>query len=354
MTSGNNTGALRPYTAIQMTEAALRQAGVKQAMFTSETLDIAMDVFNRMLDDMLNLGLQLWGRDRVVLPPYFNRQQGPLPLGTPVGIDLQQRTLLRPQPLLVQTDQGGDASLAFDGNLSTVCQQTAIDGSITAIYQGGTVVTQLGVMFVQAGPQAFFVEYSMDGITWQAIDMVSVTIDAPNTWFWKEIDGAPPALGWRLRNVSTQPLVVAEVYFGNNPQDIPIPPFTYDDWDALPNKNTPGQPIQWFQDRQLAAPILFVWPVPDATALFMTLVTRRRRFLNQITDWQQSLDITSRWYEGITASLARRLCKEVEGAELGRMPMLLAEEASAMQLATGEERDPAPSRYNPGLEVYNF
>lgn len=353
MSSGSS--ALRSYTAIQLTERALRQAGVKAPQFTSEVLEIAMDVFNAMLDEFLNLGIQLWGRDRVILPLYLNRNQVVTPQGTSVIIDLQQRTMMRPAPISVSSDQGGDATLAFDGDLSTTCVQTATLGSIAAFYQGGVSISQVGVQFGNAGAMSYFVEYSLDGLTdWTAIEAVAVAV-AAGQWVWVELDGAPPALGWRIRSMSPdQPLMVNELFFGNNPQDIPLPPFTYDDWDALPNKLTPGQPLQWYQDRQLDVPVLFVWPVPDPTSVFMTLVARRRRYLDQVTDWTQSLDLSRRWYEFATASLARRLCKELPEADISRFQMLQGEEASTLALAAGEERDPAPSRYNPGLEVYNF
>jgi hypothetical protein len=37
-----------------------------------------------------------------------------------------------------------------------------------------------------------------------------------------------------------------------------------------------------------------------------------------------------------------------------RFQALNQAESQAMSLAAGEERDPAPMRYNPGLEVYRF
>ena len=86
----------------------------------------------------------------------------------------------------------------------------------------------------------------------------------------------------------------------------------------------------------------------------MTLVARRRRFLNNVINMQQTFDLSRRWYEFTTCSLARRLCKEIPEADMSRFQMLQSEELNALLLAQGEERDPAPTRWNPGLEVYNF
>jgi len=356
LSSFSNTGQLRAYTAVQILESALRQAGVKPAQFTSEMVEVAYDVFNRMLEEFLNLGIQLWGRDEVIVPLYVNRNDCPTPLGTSVVLNVQQRTLSRPTPLLVSSDQGGTAALAFDGKLNTACVQTAGSGAIAATFAApGVEINNVGVNFALSGQFGYMIEYTLDGVLWTAIDAASVVVVA-GQWVWRELSGAPTALGWRIRNTSPDPpfLAVNEVYFGNSPVDIPIGVINKDDWDALPDKTTPGPPWLWYQDRILPSPVLNVWPRPDDTAKFLSLVCRRRRFLDQVTNMQQTLDLTPRWNEFVTASMARRLCKEIPEADIKRFAMLKDEEAGCAALATSEERDPAPQRYNPGLEVYNF
>src|SRR5262249_9941611 len=245
--------------------------------------------------------------------------------------------------------------LAFDGDLSTSCTQLNPLGSITAMYDPpGVEINNVGIFFAKAGEYGYMTEYTLDGLTWIAIDAASVVVGA-GQWVWRELSGAPTALGWRIRNVTTDlPLDIGEIYFGNMPTDIPIGVLTKDDWDALPDKTTPGPPWVYFQDRILPAPILWVWPRPNEQAKFITLVCRRRRFLDQITSMTQALDLSPRWNEFVTASMARRLCKELPEADMTRFQMLMSEEAGAAAEATAEERDPAPMRYNPGLEVYSL
>ena len=217
------------------------------------------------------------------------------------------------------------------------------------------MISNYGVNIPVADLFAWMIEYSFDGDLWVAIDAQSVESFA-GQWFWFDIDGGPAAQYWRMRSVSDPdaPLQVAELFFGNNPSEIPMGVWNVNDYDAMPNKLDPGDPWQWFQDRRLDTPTLIVWPVPTVTSTFMTLVARRRRFLNMLLDMQQSFDLSRRWYEFATTSLARRLCKELPEADMSRFPMLQSEELGALQLAQGEERDPAPERYQPGLEVYNF
>lgn len=346
---------LRSYSGQQMLERALRQAGVKSKDFTLEMSEIAFDVVNTMFQDFLNLGIQLWARDQVILPCYLNRAEVPMPLDTSVVFDCRQRTLMRPTPNSVTTDQGGNAALAFDGDLNTTCVQTAINGSITAVYPSdGIIVTTVGINFAFSGPAAVMIEWSQDGIAWDAITTIADAGVSPGQWIWVDVEGSPSAVQWRARSVGPVPFAVNELYFGNTPSEIPMGVWNVDDYDANPVKTTPGAPWIYFQDRRIQAPTLIIWPVPDTTFLFGMLVARRRRYLDQVTDWQQTMDLSVRWYEFVTASFARRLCKELPEADMNRFDMLRSEEMGSLMLAQGEERDPAPERYNPGLEVYNF
>jgi hypothetical protein len=350
-TSGSNTGALRPYTARQMLEEALRRAGIKPAQFTSEMVESAYDIFNVMLDEQLNLGIQLWARDQIILPIYQNQNQIPCPLGTSLVISANQRTLMRVEASVAFTDGAGSPGLAFDDDFATACINTAPNGYIGAFFAEPTTVTTVGILFEAAGQFGLFYEYTTDGVTWTAIDASDV-VAAAGQWLWVDIEGVEGTTGFRVRSVGNDNFAVSEMFFGNTPQEIPMGMWSNDDWNAMPVKTTPGQPINWYQDRQLDTPVLYVWPMPDNTAKYMQVVCWRRRYLNQLTDMMQTLDISRRWNEAITASLARRFCRSIPEADMNRYNMLNSEETAAMNLAIGEERDPAPVRYNPGLEVY--
>src|SRR5215468_5633378 len=139
-------------------ERALRQAGVKSAQFTSEMIEIGYDVMNTMLEEFLNMGIQLWARDTVIVPLYINRNDCITPLGTSGVQNVQQRTCMRPTPMTMTTDQGGNAALAFDGDLDTVCLQTQPLGSITATYAEPVEINNVGIFFAIAGEFGYMTE----------------------------------------------------------------------------------------------------------------------------------------------------------------------------------------------------
>jgi hypothetical protein len=353
--SGNNTGALQSYTARQMLESALRRSGVPTMKWSSEIVAIAYDVFNLMLTEMMNLGIQLWARDQVILPLYVNQNEVPCPLGTSMIISTNQRTLMRAAVGTPFSDAGGNPALAFDDNFATGCRHTSPNGSIGMTFDTPTQVTTVGILFDQPGAFGMFYEYSPDGTTWVALDANNIVIDtASPQWFWLDVPGAPPAMAWRIRSLSDNVLSVAELYFGNTPTEIPMGVWSLDDWNAMPNKTSPGVPWNWYQQRDIDTPRLFVWPMPNEQAKYLQLVCWRRRFLNDLSDMNQELDVSRRWNEALTCSLARRLCIELPEADMQRFQALNQAESQAMSLAAGEERDPAPMRYNPGLEVYRF
>jgi hypothetical protein len=70
--SGDITGDLRPYTALQMIEEATSRAGIKPTALTSEVVEKSLDQMNLLFTQLLNRGLQLWKRQRMILPCYVN------------------------------------------------------------------------------------------------------------------------------------------------------------------------------------------------------------------------------------------------------------------------------------------
>lgn len=359
-TSGDNTGTLRPYTARHMVENALRRAGIPPPKFTAEILQTAYDELNVMFDEMLNLGIQLWARDKVIVPLYENTNQAVCPAGTSVVISVNQRSLMRVEADSTFTDQGGSSANAFDDDFETVCAQTAINGSIGAYFEDDTQITTVGVLFTATGTFAITYEFTTDsGSTWFEGASATYTV-LPSTvfppaqqWEWIDIPGLPNVNGARIRSTSTSNLSVAEIFFGNTPTEIPMGVWSLDDWNAMVNKATPGRPWNWYQNRGRDLVTLYVWPMPDDTSKYYQLVVWRRRYLDTVSAMTQTLDVSRRWYEALTASLARRFCRSLPEADINRYAMLEKEETNSTQLAIAEERDPAPIRYNPGLNVYS-
>lgn len=349
--SGSNTG-LRAYTAQTLLEEACSRAGIPPERLTSEIIEKALDQLNLVFTSLLNRGVQLWKRQQLILPCYLNTYTMPLPPGYNTVVTLNRRSLFR-QIGTPFSDNGGDATLAFDDDFETACTQTSPNGSIGCLFPDGVSVTQVGVLFGAAGSFSLFYEYTLDGTTWTALDAATVVVSAAGEWFWVDLNGGPAtAVGWRVRSVSDDAFSAEEIFFGNTPQEINLGAWNLDDYSNMPNKSQGGQVLNWYQQRNVSGPVLYVWPVPNSLAKYDTLVIWATQYLDTVLQITQAMDVPFRWYDAITAMMARRLCRSLQEAKMDRYPMLVAEEQEAVALAVAEERDPAPTNYDMNISPY--
>jgi len=364
MTSASNSGALRPYTAREMIEEATSRCGIKPTQLTSEIVEKSLDQLNLMFPALLNRGIQLWKRQRLILPCYENERRINLPPGVNVASKVTRRSLSRyaygtPFSTDALGEPDGTAAYAFDGDFNTSCNQLRLNGIIGMIFDQAVQVTTLGVKFNIAIELSYFLEYlHVDGVSWITLDGVT-GVTSVGQWVWTDVDGAPASLGWRVRAVvplgpSQMPVTmdVQEVYFGHMSSEIPIEPWNLDEYNSMPSKTSPGRIVNYYQQRDLDAPYLLVWPVPDASAKYDQLICWAQEYLDTVAEPTQALDLPRRWYDAITAELARRLCRSLPEADMSRYPMLKQEEAEAIELAEGEERDNSPTNYDMGLSSY--
>lgn len=351
--SGSNTGALLPYTARSLLEEAASRAGVSPERLTSEIIYKTLDNFNLLLTGMLNRGIQLWKRHQFLLPVYEGVNQLPMPPGFNLVTSLSRRTMTRQLGGTAFSDAGGTAALAFDDDLSTACVQTSANGSVGMVFSNATVVTQIGVYSQAAGTYGLFYEYSNDGTNWTALGSETVTF-VGNDWFWVDLQASPVAgaLQWRVRTVGTVPFAPAEIFFGNLPNDVLLPPFNVDDYSNMPNKFTAGTITAYYQQRDIEEPTIYVWQMPAASERYTVLYMWATQYLEQVTDINQAIDFPPRWYEAVTAMMAMRLCRILPEADYTRLNDLKADAAEALSLAEGEERDIAPTNYDFGLLYY--
>lgn len=351
--SGDNTGASRPYTAQSMLEEACSRAGITPELITSEIVEKSLDQLNLIFTHLLNRGFQLWKRQQLILPCYQTINQMPLPEGWNIVDTLNRRTLQR-QTGTAFTNAGGTASLAFDDDFDTYCTQTSTNGSIGLLIDSATLVTTVGVLSGAAGTWTLYFEYSDDGVTYTTSTSASVTFTSAKEWYWVDLPSGPPAgaLYWRVRSAGTTNFAAAEIFFGNLPSEINLGMWNLDDYSNMPSKTQGGQVQNWYQQRNRTQAVLYVWPTPDATAKYDTLVMWATQYLDQVTQITQDLDLPQRWYDAVTAMLARRLCRSLREADIKRYDMLMSEEREATWLAEAEERDPAPTNYDMGLAYY--
>lgn len=114
----------------------------------------------------------------------------------------------------------------------------------------------------------------------------------------------------------------------------------------ITNKLVQGRPLQIYIDRQVDAPTVTLWPVPDSTQTYTLAYWRIRRIEDAGVDGTNTYDVPSRFIPALIAALAYRIA--VKKPELQqRVPFLQAEAERQWDLASGEDRVKASVRFVP-------
>ena len=118
------------------------------------------------------------------------------------------------------------------------------------------------------------------------------------------------------------------------------------DYAQLSNKLTQGQPLQVYIDRQRAAPVVYVWPVPDNSQTYTLVYWRMRRIQDVGSGGANTIDVPARFLPCLVAGLAYYIAmKKPESSD--RLPMLKQEYEAQWDLAAGEDREKASVRFVP-------
>ena len=134
---------------------------------------------------------------------------------------------------------------------------------------------------------------------------------------------------------------------GTTQSDINISRISLSTYASIPNKLTQGRPIQMWVDRQIAAPEVNVWPVPDQTGTYSLVYWRLRR-MEDAGDGVNNPDIPYRFLPCLVAGLAYYLSMKLpEG--LARHDVLKASYEEQWRLAADEDREKADIRLVPRI-----
>jgi hypothetical protein len=115
---------------------------------------------------------------------------------------------------------------------------------------------------------------------------------------------------------------------------------------SIPNKLSKGKPIQIYIDRAQAAPVVYLYPVPDGSQTYTLFYYRIARIEDVGSPASNTLDFPARFIPCATAGLAYYLSlKHAEQPE--RVVALKALYEEQWQLAAAEDREKASVRFVP-------
>jgi hypothetical protein len=132
---------------------------------------------------------------------------------------------------------------------------------------------------------------------------------------------------------------------GANQNDITLSRISVSQYSNLPNKNSSGRPVNIFLDKQKAAPVAYLWPVPDQD--YTLMYQRLRRIEDAGSSGELTADAPFRFLPCLVAGLAYQISMKYPEA-VQRIPMLKAEYESQWDLAQSQDRDRSSLRLVPG------
>lgn len=331
-------------------DRALGRCKLFPQQITSEKIDIARDNLYLLLSTLANKGVQLWCVEKLILPLYQAQANVYLPARTVDILNANLRMMTR----LTGTDTSsasGTVSFAFDDDFETTCTQTSANGNIQTLFASETQVTTVGVLAGATDEWDLHVEVSDDASTWtEVLDIGAVSVEA-GKWYWYDIDAAPSKLYWRLRT-SDGTLAITELYWGNNPLEINLGRLNQDSYTALPNKTFPGQPLQFWFDRQRTEPPMQIWPVTDEANRYNQFTVWVQRYIQDVGALTEELDVPQRWYTAIVDELALQCGREFPEVPADLVANMEAFARRSWSEAQNEERDNSPLMIQPGVRVY--
>ena len=331
-------------------DQAFRRCKVPPETVTSEMQQTALDSLYLLISSLCNRGIQLWTIEKIILPFYLGNGYVTTPVGTIDLLNTNLRTINQYTGSI--SSSSGSPSLADDNDLSTACVQTAPNGWILQNLLQPTLVTTLGVNMYAAGTYNLKIEWSNDSTNWVTVVNPGAVVYPQNGWNWYDINPSITAQYWRLSETGGATLSVAEFVTAGNPTEIPIARLNQDDYTNLPNKTFQGRPLQFWLDRQLAAPVARLWPTPDQQAQFAQFVAWRQRHIMDVGSLTETIELPQRWVDAITWELANRLCFEIKEVDIAMADRIAPRAAEAMSMAFMEERDNSPFMMAPNISPY--
>ena len=328
-----------------------RRAGKLAEELTSEQVQSAKESLFYVLSNMANRGIQYWCIEKEVYGLNVDKYVYDLPIGTVDVLNANYRTVTR----LTNSpfSSSGTVDNAFDGNTETVCQLTTNTGyiGINLGTNNAQYVATVGILPATTGSVTCTIEYSNDNTTWSTLYDVGQVAWVDNKWQYYEILVGQTAQYYRLKQSAGANMGVRELVFGTMPMAIPLARLNRDDYTSLPNRNfTSNRPLQYWFDRTIPQPSMYLWPVPSDP--FPQIELWRHRQIMDVGDLSGELEIPQRWYLAIQNMLAHQMAMELPGVDGTRITYLEQQGEKYWNIAEQEERDKSPIFFAPNISVY--
>jgi hypothetical protein len=336
-------------------DAARASGKLAEELTVEQVLSSKRNLFY-VLSSLINKGIQYFAIKKTVIGLNADQYIYDMPVGSNDALNVLYRQMERPSGSYTSS-AGGTVANAYDNDTSTYCQQTSPNGNISVNYgtSNPVYIGSIGILpYVSGGGSASWTityEYSVDGSTWNTLESLGTIVVTDNEWVWTDIDPGQNVIAYRVRASGGTTLALREFYLGNNSREIQMARLNRDDYTNLPNKNfTANQPYQYWFDRTIPVPTIYLWPVPSDPFIQMTIWYSAQ--VEDIGALSGELAIPDRWLLAVESMLAHRMSLILPAVPLDRVKYLEGQADRNFNDAEQEERDKSPIYWAPNISVY--
>lgn len=285
------------------------------AQASGEDITIATECLNSICFEYINAGFPLWTRQFLLLGITVGSPDVTTPTGT-VDVFHSYWRILNPYRGAATTSANSDASALFGGQPNSDVTIAGPNPSVTVNFGSATEVDTIGVLLgnTTAITTSLLVQGSLDGTTYTTVQTLPSTTFSPLAWSYFDLNPTITYPYLRLLYSGSGSWVLNQLNFGlANGQDIELGVNNIDDFFNLPDRQFQGtQPNTVYVDRQVASPVLKIWPTPDLAAFYNGTVTALvRRYIQDPGALTNNLEVPPRWLEAVTWRLASTLLYEL-------------------------------------------
>jgi hypothetical protein len=336
-------------------DAARASGKLAEELTVEQVLSSKRNLFY-VLSSLINKGIQYFAIKKIVIGLNADQYIYDMPVGSNDALNVLYRQMERPSGGYTSS-AGGTVANVYDGDVNTYCQQVSSNGNISVNYgtNNPVYIGSIGILpYVAGGGSATWTltyEYSVDGSTWNTLDNLGSVVVTDNKWVWTDIDPGQNVIAYRVRASGGTTLALREFYLGNNSREIQMARLNRDDYTNLPNKNfTANQPYQYWFDRTIPVPTIYLWPVPSDPFIQMTVWYSAQ--VEDIGALSGELAVPDRWLLAVESMLAHRMSLILPAVPLDRVKYLEGQADRNFSDAEQEERDKSPIYWAPNISVY--
>jgi len=328
-----------------------RRAGKLAEELTSEQVMAAKESLYYLLSNLANRGIQYWCINKVIMGLIPDQSFYYLPVGTVDVLNANYRTVTSVTTGANSTS--GVTANAFNGTGTATCLLTNNTGSI-GINNGASnpvYIATIGILPAVSGSVTIELQYSLDGVTWTAIQSPGAVTWTSGTWIYYDLPTSATAQYWRIKQSAGVNMGFYQVVFGTMPIAIPMARMNRDDYSNLPNRNfTSLRPLQYWFNRTIEQPNMELWPVPNSIQPQLELWLHRQ--IQDVGALSGSIEIPQRWYLAIQNMLAHQMSMELPSVDVARIQYCEQQAEKYWLQAEQEERDKSPIYFAPNISPY--